>query len=88
MRKELRVQGTMLWFNVDRGYGYIRTEEDERLYVATGGFQAGHRPEPRCKGRLVSFERETAGGRAHAVNVSFDVREEPRRARLRGGRRL
>ena len=27
------MEGSMLWFNVDKGYGYIQTDEDERLYV-------------------------------------------------------
>ena len=85
------MQGTMLWFNADKGYGFIRTEEDERLYVARGGFAEGNHPGPRCKGRQVAFEREEDGGDPHAVNVSFVVAEERHRARLRssrGGHRL
>lgn len=85
------MQGTMLWFNVEKGYGFIQTEEDERLYVARSGFLAGHEPEPRCKGRAVSFEREIGGEEPYASNVSYVAREEPRRARLRtarGGHRL
>ena len=31
------MQGTMLWFNLDKGYGIIRTEHDERLYVDSAG---------------------------------------------------
>jgi len=80
------MHGTMLWFNVDKGYGFIQTEYDERLYVAHSGFLAGHEPAPRCKGRSVSFDRATRGDDAYAVNVSFVVQEEQRRARLRGGR--
>jgi len=80
------MQGTMLWFNVDKGYGFIQTEDDERLYVAHGGFQAGHKPHRRCKGRTVTFVREIAEGNASAVNVSFVERVEPPRARLRRGR--
>ncbi|HET8606928.1 MAG TPA: hypothetical protein VFL66_07835 [Gaiellaceae bacterium] len=80
------MQGTMLWFNVDKGHGFIRTEEDERLYVARDGFLPDHRPAPRCKGRAVRFDREATGADARAVNVSFVAREEPRRARLHGGR--
>jgi cold shock CspA family protein len=84
------MQGTMLWFNLDKGYGFIRTEQDERLYVARSGFLAGHQPEPRCKGRVVSFERRAADDGTHAVNVSFVAQREPRRARRRhaGGGRL
>jgi cold shock CspA family protein len=85
------MQGTMLWFNVDKGYGFIRTEDDERLYVEHGGFLPGHHPQPRCKGRPVTFDRETGNDDPYAANVSFLVREEPRRARLRtsrGGHKL
>ena len=85
------MQGTMLWFNVDKGYGYIETEEEERLYVARSGFLPEHEPAPRCKGRPVQFEREVVDGEARAVNVSFLVQSDPRRARLhraRGGQSL
>ena len=85
------MQGTMIWFNVDKGYGYIRTEDDERLYVARSGFLPGQEPQPRCKGRQVSFERQALDGDARAVEVAFVVQGEPRRARLRnarGGRAL
>jgi cold shock CspA family protein len=81
------MRGTMLWFNVDKGYGFIHTEDDERLYVARSGFLAEHQPEPRCKGREVSFERQIAEGDIRAVNVSFVGPTDPRRARLRPARR-
>lgn len=86
------MQGTMLWFNVDKGYGYIQTEQDERLYVASSGFLPEHAPGPRCKGRAVSFERHDAEGDPCAVNVSFVAAGiDPPRARLRhqrGGRSI
>jgi cold shock CspA family protein len=80
------MQGTMMWFNVDKGFGFISTESDERLYVARSGFSPGHVPEPRCRGRKVSFDRHVAEGDTRAVNVSFVVQSEPRRARLRHSR--
>ena len=80
------MEGTMIWFNVDKGHGYIRTEDDERLSVARSDFLPGHQPEPRCKGRQVVFDRETGDREPYAANVSFVVREEPRRARLRSSR--
>jgi cold shock CspA family protein len=80
------MQGTMLWFNVDKGYGFIRTEHDERLYVARSGFASGEQPEPRCKGRRVSFQRQEAEGDARAVEVAFVTSDDPRRARLRHAR--
>ena len=39
----MAVQGEMLWFNVDKGYGFIQTQDDERLYVAASGFRDGAR---------------------------------------------
>jgi cold shock CspA family protein len=83
------MQGTMLWFNVDKGYGFIQTEDGERLYVAHSGFLPNHEPMPRCKGREVSFHRHVREGDTRAVEVSFVPRDEPLRARLRtprGGR--
>jgi cold shock CspA family protein len=77
------MQGTMLWFNRDKGYGFIQTEDDERLFVARRGFLPGHFPESRCKGSVVTFDREVAGDDAYAVNVSFVTAGDPRRARLR-----
>ena len=76
----------MLWFNVDKGYGFICTEEDERLYVERTGFLPGNDPQPRCKGRAVAFDREVGRDDPFAANVSFVSLEEPRRARLRSGR--
>lgn len=77
------MQGTMIWFNVDKGYGFIRTEQNERLYVAHSGFEAGHAPEVRCSGLEVRFDRQSAEGDVRAVNVSFVTQAKPRRARLR-----
>jgi cold shock CspA family protein len=85
------MDGTMLWFNADKGYGFIQTQEDERLYVADTGFLTGHEPPPRCKGALVTFERQVLEGDTRAVNVAFVSTGDPRRARLRharGGRSL
>ena len=85
------MRGTMLWFNTEKGYGFIRTEDDERLYVAHDGFLPGQQPAPRCKGRHVAFERLAVNGDARAVNVTFVTDEDPPRARLRhsrGGRSL
>lgn len=80
------MQGKMLWFNIDKGFGFIRTEEDERLYVARSGFVDGHVPTERCAGKEVTFDRQAQEGDARAVNVAFPVQLEQRRARLRQGR--
>ncbi len=83
--------GAVLWFNVEKGHGFIQTEEGERLYVARSGFLPKHEPMPRCKGREVSFHRQVHDADVRAVEVSFVTRREPPRARLRtprGGRSL
>jgi cold shock CspA family protein len=80
------MQGTMLWFNLDKGFGFIRTEDDERLYVARSGFVPDQLPTGRCAGRPVTFERHAEEGDSRAVNVVFAVAVEQRRARLRRGR--
>ena len=80
------MRGRMLWFNLDKGYGFIRSEDDERLAVGSSGFRPGHQPGARCKGRPVDFDRETGDDGPYAANVSFVVHEEPRRARLRSSR--
>ena len=80
------MQGTMIWFNEAKGHGFIRTEDDERLYVARSGFLPGQEPRPRCKGHTVTFDREMHDDDAFAANVSFVVQEDPRRARIRSSR--
>ena len=53
------MRGTMIWFNVDKGHGFIRTEDDERLIVHADGFTDGDAPVGRCAGNDVTFDRET-----------------------------
>jgi cold shock CspA family protein len=81
--------GTIIWFNMDKGHGFIRTEDDERLYVARDGFNPGEEPVERVAGRAVTFERIDAEGEGdpRAVQVSFVAEGgPPRRARLRSAR--
>ena len=77
------MQGTIVWFNLDKGFGFIRTEQDERLYVARSGFDPSHTPTERVAGRDVRFDRVEAEGDPQAVNVIFPVVADARRARLR-----
>jgi len=80
------MNGKMLWFNSEKGYGYLQTENDERLYVASTGWLPKEEPKAkvRCAGRHVTFEREDDGGDPRAVNVAFVPESElPNRARLR-----
>jgi len=81
------MRGEVIWFNLEKGHGFIRTEEAERLYVARDGFAAGEAPVERCAGRAVTFERVAVEDDARAVQVSFVPDEGPgRRARLRSAR--
>jgi cold shock CspA family protein len=80
-RRDMR--GTMIWFNADKGHGFIRTEEDERLIVHSDGFTDGE-PVGRCAGNDVSFDRETVEGEVRAVNVATVPIANSRRARRRG----
>src|SRR4029077_10954529 len=82
-RERRQMRGTMIWFNADKGHGFIRTEEDERLIVHSDGFTDGE-PVGRCAGNDVSFDRETIDGEARAVNVATVPLSNARRARWRG----
>ena len=76
----------MLWFNLTKDHGFIRTEEDERLLVAGDGFAPGEKPEGRCAQKTVTFQIETnGGGERQARNVVFEQEVAARRARLRRG---
>jgi len=78
------MRGKMIWFNGEKGFGFIQTEDDERLYVGEGGFTLDNVPVGRCGGREVTFERMWAdGGPTRAVNVAFPGESESRRARQR-----
>ncbi|MDX6398119.1 MAG: Cold-shock DNA-binding domain [Gaiellaceae bacterium] len=65
------MRGEMLWFNEAKNYGFISTDEGERLYVPGAGFLPGKPPEGRCAGLKVAFEREEAedGNQAFAVTL-------------------
>ena len=80
------MNGKMLWFNAEKGHGFIRTEDDERLYVAESAFEPGEVPVGRCAGRDVVFER-VDGASPHAINVTFVADASARRARRRQGGR-
>lgn len=79
------MRGELLWFNETKNHGFIRTEEDERLYVHRSGFLPGKPPEGRCAGTKVTFEREPAEGEHafQAVGVELVPEVMGGRARLR-----
>jgi hypothetical protein len=82
------MRGTMLWFNEAHDYGFILTEEGERLSVLGPAFAGGARPKGRCAQAPVTFEVTDNEGRRQADGVSFVPEVAARRARLRrrGGR--
>jgi hypothetical protein len=82
------MRGTMLWFNEVKDFGFIQTEEGERLSVLGTGFAEGKRPEGRCADAVVSFDVVVTEAGREAHNVVFVPDVAPRRARLRhrGGR--
>ena len=77
------MRGEMLWFNAAKGFGFIRTEHDERLRVPESGFMPGHVPTGRCAGLEVTFDREEGDADPYATNVSFPPPVDAARARLR-----
>ena len=81
------MRGEMLWFNHEKGHGFVQTEDEERLYVAEDGWREGQLPEGRCKGMHVAFDREDGeDGVPRAVDVHLVTDAIPPRARLRRAR--
>jgi cold shock CspA family protein len=80
------MRGRMLWFHEGRDYGFISTEDAERLYVHGTGFTGGVRPKGRCAELKVAFVVRDDDGTRKAEDVHFVSDNAPRRARLRYGR--
>jgi hypothetical protein len=82
-REAMTMKGTMLWFNEVKDYGFILTEDGERLYVDRDGFVERAAPVGRCARLPVRLTVSERDGTRIAVDVSL-VREEPHgRARRR-----
>ena len=79
------MNGKMLWFNAEKGFGFICTEDEDRLYVAESAFRPGEVPVGRCAKREVVFDVTERGGDAEAVNVTFCDEAPQRRARQHPG---
>jgi cold shock CspA family protein len=79
------MRGTMLWFNEEKDYGFISTEEGERLYVPGTGFAGGDRPKGRCAGLDVSFDLTEAAGVRQAMECALVPEAVGGRARRRHG---
>jgi hypothetical protein len=76
------MRGTMLWFNETKDLGALRTDEGDRMDVSGAAFLAGEKPQGRCAGKTVEFERGAAG----IDRLEFVEDSIPRRARLRRSR--
>jgi cold shock CspA family protein len=77
-----RIGGDMLWFNNEKGHGFIETAAGDRLRVEGSGFRNGP-PEGRCAGMPVTFHIAGDGEAARALDVAFPEDAAPRRARIR-----
>ena len=77
------MNGTMLWFNETKDFGFILTEDGERLYVDRDGFVGRAAPVGRCARLPVHLSVSERDGRRIAVDVSLVSEEVRRRARRR-----
>ena len=73
----------MLWFDEAKAYGFILTDEGERLYVDRDGFVDGAAPVGRCARLPVELSIGDRDGDRIAIDVSLVSEEPPRRARRR-----
>jgi hypothetical protein len=73
----------MLWFDEAKDYGYLLTDDGERLRVDRDGFLDGAAPVGRCARRPVNLSVRDRSGERIAVDVSLVIQESPRRARRR-----
>jgi cold shock CspA family protein len=78
-------RGKMLWFNEEKGHGFIATDAGERLYVAQDGFAVAP-PVGSCAGLDVEFAIDEHVEGRRAVNTRMVEFDAPRRARLRRSR--
>jgi cold shock CspA family protein len=78
-------RGKMLWFNEEKGHGFIATDDGERLYVDVQGF-AESPPVGSCAGLDVEFLLANGPQGNHAEATRIVTTVSPRRARLRHSR--
>jgi len=69
----------MMWFNLAKDLGALRTDEGERLDVAGTAFMPGEKPLGRCAGREVEFEALEGA----VSGLAFVPEPSQRRARRR-----
>jgi cold shock CspA family protein len=78
-------RGKMLWFNEEKGHGFIETDDGERLYVDVQGF-ADAPPVGACAGLDVEFRLANGPQGSYAEATRMVTPIAPRRARLRHSR--
>jgi hypothetical protein len=81
------VNGAMLWFDEAKDYGFILTDEGERLYVDRDGFVERAAPVGRCARKPVSLTVSEHDGKRIAIDVALLADQPQRRARRRAGNR-
>ena len=79
------MRGEMIWFNEAKDYGFITSDEGERVYVHRSGFAEGAAPVGRCAGKAVDFEIVADDMGKRAESVTFVDEDAARRARPRRG---
>ena len=80
------MNGSMLWFDEAKDYGFILTEEGERLYVDRDGFVDRAAPVGRCARLPVQLTVSERDGARIATDVSLVPEEQHGRARRRRSR--
>jgi len=75
------VDGTMLWFDESKDYGFVLTDDGERLYVDRDGFVDRAAPVGRCARLPVRLTVAERDGERIATGVSLVEAEPTRRAR-------
>jgi hypothetical protein len=73
------MRGTMLWFNVAKDLGALRTDAGERLEVPGTAFLPGEKPVGRCAGKAIEFEAVEGA----IARLGFVPERSQRRARRR-----
>jgi hypothetical protein len=75
--------GAMLWFDEAKDYGFILTDDGERVYVDRDGFVDRAAPVGRCARLPVNLRVTERDGQRIAVDVSLVPEQTQRRARRR-----
>ncbi len=83
MRDAPSTSGTMLWFDEAKDFGFILTDDGERLYVDREGFVDRAAPVGRCARLPVELRVTERDGQRIATDVSLVPEKDQRRARKR-----